>query len=1025
MKIQTQKSHTGSVDAQDKKDRLSNVGVPIDKKNKLDSNTNLTIGASIRILSLNIEGISMAKCEYLTHLLKKHDVDIVLLQETHLDDNQAPSRYNIRGYDVIHQQNHKKYGLLTYARAADQVTDQGGSTETNGTQRNTIKFGDTEITNIYKPPNLKWSAPPKDIVNHPSIILGDFNSHHSDWGYNKNDDSGIETSEWAGQNDLSLIFNPKERGTFKSARWNKDYTPDLLFVTKDTKGKTLPVTREVLEDFPHSQHRPVLIRTGIQIPLNNSLPAPRWNFRKADWKGFAKDIDKTCLRIPPKTENICRFTKLILKSSKKHIPRGFRKQYIPCWSERSKELLKKYEETNEESIADELLESLHENRKERWMELVENLDLTHSSRHAWNTIKKLSPDPNNTKTAPLIEADNIAKEIKQRGQHTPNYRFEKEIRKEYQKTLKSHPEQGLLLSIPVTFNEMEDAIEKVKNGKAAGIDGIYPDMITHLGPKAIAWMAETMTDIMNKGTYPKIWKHAKIIAILKPGKPPTEPSSYRPISLLCCLYKLLERILLERITLYINPCIPIQQAGFRSQRGTTEQVLALTSYIESGFERGEKTGVVLIDLSAAYDTVWTGGLMLKLAKMIPCRKTLKLISTMLGTRQFHVVLGGTKSKIRKIKNGVPQGSVIAPSFFNVYISDMPNCESFNLGYADDWVLAHQSKKWQEIEKVLSIDTSRLKDYFDKWYLKMNTTKSVSASFHLNNREAARELTVTVDNTTLPTDRNPKYLGVILDRQLTYRKHLEGSANKIAKRNCLIRKLANSSWGASQQVLRTSALALCYSAGEYCAPVWMRSPHVKLVDTKLRETMRIVSGCLKSTPTQWLPTMSAIPPPALRRQEANQKIYIQIEETKEQTPLKTIVENAPTTSRLKSRRPFFRSRIEGFDINEEWRNMWRRELPKGGAIILDPTRKMPGFERCNRKEWVTSNRLLTGHGRTAANMHRWNLRESNVCGRCHGAPETTDHIVLQCPATSLPGGFKTIFEADEDFRNWMDNHKMEV
>ena len=120
-----------------------------------------------------------------------------------------------------------------------------------------------------------------------------------------------------------------------------------------------------------------------------------------------------------------------------------------------------------------------------------------------------------------------------------------------------------------------------------------------------------------------------------------------------------------------------------------------------------------------------------------------------------------------------------------------------------------------------------------------------------------------------------------------------------------------------------------------------------------------------------------------------------------------------------------SRIEGFDIIEEWRNMWRRDLPKGGAIISDPTRKMPGFERCNRKEWVTSNRLLTGHGRTAANMHRWNLRESNVCGKCHGAPETTDHIVLQCPATSLPGGFKTIYEADEDFRNWMDKHRMEM
>ena len=69
------------------------------------------------------------------------------------------------------------------------------------------------------------------------------------------------------------------------------------------------------------------------------------------------------------------------------------------------------------------------------------------------------------------------------------------------------------MSIPISINELEDAIKKVKNRKAAGIDGIYPDMVTHLGPKAITWLADTITDILDKGTYPEIWKHAKIIAL--------------------------------------------------------------------------------------------------------------------------------------------------------------------------------------------------------------------------------------------------------------------------------------------------------------------------------------------------------------------------------------------------------------------------------------------------------------------------------------------------------------------------------
>ena len=108
--------------------------------------------------------------------------------------------------------------------------------------------------------------------------------------------------------------------------------------------------------------------------------------------------------------------------------------------------------------------------------------------------------------------------------------------------------------------------------------------------------------------------------------------------------------------------------------------------------------------------------MLKLAKVIKCRKTLDLLSTITGTRQFHVVLGGTTSKTRRIKNGVPQGSVLAPILFNIYIRDLPETSSMKLGYADDWVLAHQSKHWEDLERVLSSDMNKMKDDFDRWYL---------------------------------------------------------------------------------------------------------------------------------------------------------------------------------------------------------------------------------------------------------------------------------------------------------------------
>ena len=135
-----------------------------------------------------------------------------------------------------------------------------------------------------------------------------------------------------------------------------------------------------------------------------------------------------------------------------------------------------------------------------------------------------------------------------------------------------------------------------------------------------------------------------------------------------------------------------EQAGFRPKRDTSEQVLALTSYIEAAYERKQKAGAIFIDLSAAYDTVWRDGLMLKLARTLKCKKTLKLLGLMTGTRYFHVCLGGDTSKTRKLKNGVPQGSVLAPTLFNLYISDIPATTSLKFGYAGDLSIAHHSER---------------------------------------------------------------------------------------------------------------------------------------------------------------------------------------------------------------------------------------------------------------------------------------------------------------------------------------------
>ena len=165
---------------------------------------------------------------------------------------------------------------------------------------------------------------------------------------------------------------------------------------------------------------------------------------------------------------------------------------------------------------------------------------------------------------------------------------------------------------------------------------------------------------------------------------------------------------------------------------------------------------------------------------------------MVSNRSFTLTTGnGQKSRLRRLKNGVPQGSVLEPLLFNIYTSDLPATISRKYAYADDLAIMHADGHWLAVEGALSKDMATLGEYLQTWKLKLSTTKTVSAVFHLDNKEAKRELEVNFNNETLPSCSEPKYLGVTLDRSLTYRLHRESLRNKLTSRVALLRRLAGS------------------------------------------------------------------------------------------------------------------------------------------------------------------------------------------------------------------------------------------
>ncbi|KAL1454475.1 hypothetical protein WDU94_010720 [Cyamophila willieti] len=714
----------------------------------------------------------------------------------------------------------------------------------------------------------------------------------------------------------------------------------------------------------------------------------------------------------------------ITKSAKKAMPRGYRKEYIPGWNEACEALYHEYQKSQDQSVGDELLSILDLTRRERWIEKVESMDFKKSSREAWSLLNKLDGSKKIKQTTNPIHPNKVAAHIVNTSRSPRDRQHTIDIKRSF-RNLKRNSQPNPEFSSSFTLADITVALSEIKNNKAPGSDGVHAEFLKNSGDYAKEWLAKFFTDVLNSGKLPNDLKKAKIIALLKPGKPDDHPASYRPIALLSCVYKLLERLLYNRVSEKIYAAIPVEQAGFRPGRNCADQVLALTNHIEAGFQLKLKTSVAFIDLSAAYDTVWREGLLHKFLQVIPCSRTLQLLDTMLSNRNFNVIMGDSISSTKKLNNGLPQGSVLAPLLFNLYIADIPTTQSRKFGYADDWAIAVRSSDVQVAEKTLSEDLITLGDYFRKWRLKPNASKTEVSCFHLNNQQANMKLRVEFDGQILNHNNTPKYLGITLDRTLTFKPHLQKTAAKLKSRNNIIQKLCGSKWGSSSHVLRTSVLGLVYSAAEYCAPVWLNCNHTNLVDVQLNQSMRMITGSIKPTPTFWLPTLSNIPPPKLRREKTLLREYGKIV-ANENLPIHSDMEDIQT-KRLPSRNPPLVKAIslysENFNPTQAWKDTWERNCPAlyKDLPCIDTT--PPGFE-AKRKVWVTLNRIRTNTGKCAYSLHQWGKVESAACD-CGAEEQTILHIVAECPRRRYTGSLDDFLYATENALNYIESLDIDI
>ena len=412
--------------------------------------------------------------------------------------------------------------------------------------------------------------------------------------------------------------------------------------------------------------------------------------------------------------------------------------------------------------------------------------------------------------------------------------------------------------------EFTAALQHLKPGKAPGPDSICPELLLRAEDALKSWLRDFLSSCLCRLKIPKIWRRALVVAIPKLIKPMGDPKSYRPISLLCVPYKIFKRLIYARVEPLIDPLLPKEQAGSRRGKSNIDQVVLLTQNIEDSFEAKKKAGAVFVNLTAAYDTVWHRSLTCKLLKLLPNKHIIRMIMELSEIEVSPLPpVTASKAGYAVLKTAFLRDWSLASPLFN----DLPSMISRKFAYADDLALLHSSGKWKHLEGTLSQDMSTLLAYFQTWKLKLSHTKTLTAAFHLNIREAKRELKVYNNGRFLPFCPTLTYFGVKLDRSLTFRHHLVALRKKLSSRVTLLRRLVGSGWGAGAKTLCIATLSLVYSAAEYCAPVWCRSAHIRLIDSVLNGALRIVIGCLCPTPTDHLPVLSGIQPAELCRMGA--------------------------------------------------------------------------------------------------------------------------------------------------------------
>ncbi|MEW8545561.1 MAG: reverse transcriptase family protein [Candidatus Thiodiazotropha sp.] len=402
-----------------------------------------------------------------------------------------------------------------------------------------------------------------------------------------------------------------------------------------------------------------------------------------------------------------------------------------------------------------------------------------------------------------------------------------------------------LQTVNFTRQDVKDVLLNLKVSKACGPDLISPRLLKEGADLLADPLSVLFNFLIINGYFPKPWKDANVTPVDKKKDDKSLPSNYRPISLLNQISKVMERCVHKQIYNYINTnhLITPLQSGFIPGDSTTFQLLHTYHCFCEAVDSGKEVRVVFCDISKAFDRVWHKGLLHKLSSVGISGNLLKWFSSYLSNRRQRVVLNGTCSEWTYVKAGVPQGSILGPLLFLVYINDIVNEIHSNIRlFADDTSLYIIVDNPLTAATTLNLDLGIITRWANDWLVDFNPSKTVSMV-------VSRKLAQTnhppllMNNTVITESSSHKHLGLIFSKVCTWSEHIKYITDNAWSRLNLLRVLK---FKIKRQSLQKLYYAFIRPLLEYSCSVWdnCSTEDKKLLESIHTEAARIITGATK-------------------------------------------------------------------------------------------------------------------------------------------------------------------------------------